>query len=98
MFGFLRRRGKERAEHPRIHIFSDEESNKIYRQSVNERVLRLRSEVMQEFKMLGFTIYTSSGFLHEATIQMASQVNATPDDEEAKRRIRPIIRRWVVHD
>jgi len=95
MFG-LKRRGQERAEHPAP--ITDEDTNEIYRRSVNERVLCLRHEVMQEFERLGFIIYTSSGFLHEATITMAGEVNATPDDEEAKRRIRPIIKRWVIHD
>lgn len=73
-------------------------SNKIYQQFVNDRVLRLRHEVMREFEELGFRIYTSGGFLHNATITMSGEINGTSDDEEAKRRIRPIIKEWVIHD
>lgn len=73
------------------------DSNAIYMRVVTDRVLRLRHEVMAEFQKLGFSIYTSSGFLHEATIQMAQAISDLPE-EEAKQAIRPIIKRWVMHD
>lgn len=65
-----------------------------YERLVTPRVLRLREAVMDEFRALGFGIQFTSYFGHEVTIQMAQAIEGA-DDEEAKRRLRPMIKPWV---
>ena len=76
----------------------ESDSNLLYRRIVDERVIRLRHEVMLEYEQLGFQIHTSSGFLHEATIEMAANIQGLVDDEQAKKIIRPIVRSWICRD